>query len=299
MTDRLPYTPGDLGFAGNEHTGWVKSCRGAEVRFAVLRSLDELTATEPLQLDVFGMTERDLVSASELIVVAETGGEVYGAFVASDGGERMAGTLIGWGGYVDGRGRLVSDFLAIEPRYRNLGLGGELKRLQAARALERGFSEIVWTVDPLRAANARLNVEKLGATSNHYERDRYGEAFGVGLYGGMPTDRLHMSWAIASDRVRDRLLTGTGATEPILAAELPRWRAGMEDHRAIAGLPSDIDALLAIDPESARSWRMSLRETLEGAFAEGWTITGFIAGDPGPRGTSSWLLERIDHKDPA
>ena len=73
-------------------------------------------------------------------------------------------SCVGWGGFV-GRPRVVSDFLAIRPEARSLGLATELKRLQAAIALSRGFEEIVWTVDPLRAANARLNFGKLGATA--------------------------------------------------------------------------------------------------------------------------------------
>ena len=36
------------------------------------------------------------------------------------------------------------------------GLGYALKVLQAAVTLEGGFEEMRWTVDPLRAANARL-----------------------------------------------------------------------------------------------------------------------------------------------
>ena len=121
---------------------------------------------------MFGVSERDLIPANELIVVPETGGAVIAAFLPDDP-DRAVGVLLGWGGFV-GRPRVVSDFLAIRPEARSLGLATELKRLQAAIALSRGFAEIVWTVDPLRAANARLNFGKLGATANQYEIDRYG-----------------------------------------------------------------------------------------------------------------------------
>ncbi|MGI9254329.1 MAG: hypothetical protein ACR2J8_11315 [Thermomicrobiales bacterium] len=297
MTDRLPYTPASLGFAGDESSGWTRTCRGVPVHFVILRTLDALQPCERLQLDVFGVTERDLIPANELIVVSETGGEVFGAFVPTPAGPHMAATLIGWGGFVSGKGRIVSDFLAVETPYRNLGLGADLKRLQAAVALSRGFHDIVWTVDPLRAPNARLNLEKLGATCHHYERNRYGAEFGAGLYGGMPTDRLHMTWTIGSGHVRDRLLTGAGMTDPALAASLPPWRPGLAASRAVLALPSDIDALLADSPEQASAWRMSLREALETAFAEGWTITGFIPNTDPERGISSYLLERLAHKE--
>ena len=80
------------------------------------------------------------------------------AFLPEDP-DRAVGILVGWGGFV-GRPRVVSDFLAVLPEARNLGLATELKRLQAAIALSRGFEEIVWTVDPLRAANARLELRQ-------------------------------------------------------------------------------------------------------------------------------------------
>lgn len=290
--DAVPFTAADLGFAGDDAIGWTKTLRGIPVAFRPLRTLPEIAPTEQLQLDVFGMTERDLVSASELVVVPETGGDVIGAFVPVDGADTLAAVLIGWGGWVDFRPRIVSDFLAVDPRFRNLGLGAELKRLQAALSLARGFAEIVWTVDPLRAANARLNFEKLGAVADHYERDRYGEDFGVGLYGGMPTDRLHVRWDITSRRVRERLLNGPPVRDSAAVAP-PDWRPGLDGAAARIAIPGDIDAVLAADPGAARRWRMDTRTALEGAFAEGWRITGFAGAGPN-RAASILLLDRTD-----
>ena len=191
--------PAALGFSGSEETGWTGATRGREVLFRPLRTLAELVHAERLQQEVFGVSERDLIPANELIVVPETGGAVIAAFLPDDP-DRAVGVLVGWGGFV-GRPRVVSDFLAIRPEARSLGLATALKRLQAAIALSRGFEEIVWTVDPLRAANARLNFGKLGATADQYEIDRYGSTFAASLYGGLPTDRLHVTWDIASPRV--------------------------------------------------------------------------------------------------
>lgn len=288
------FSAADLGFAGDETAGWTKTLRGTPVAFRPLRSLADLAPTERLQLDVFGMTERDLVAASELVVVPETGGEVIGAFVAGAETETLAGVLIGWGGWVDRRPRIVSDFLAVEPGFRNLGLGAELKKLQAAIALARGFAEIVWTVDPLRAANARLNFEKLGAIADHYERDRYGEEFGLGLYGGMPTDRLHVRWEIANSHVRERLLGGPPARDPAAIAARPAWSPGLGGASARIAIPGDIDALLAADPNAARRWRIEIRTALEDAFGEGWRVTGFAAAATRNGPVPVLLLDRAD-----
>jgi predicted GNAT superfamily acetyltransferase len=268
--------------------GWTGTTRGREIHFRLLRTLADFSHAERLQEEVFGVSERDLIPANELIVVPETGGAVIAAFLPDDP-DRAAGVLLGWGGFV-GRPRVVSDFLAIRPEARSFGLATELKRLQAAIALSRGFAEIVWTVDPLRAANARLNFGKLGATAHHYEIDRYGSTFAASLYGGMPTDRLHVTWDIASPRVISRLLGQDDAPGPATADDAGPFSPGMSEDAALVAIPADIDALLATRPEEALEWRLRLRDTLVQAFAAGFAITGFRPavddGDP------AYLLER-------
>lgn len=288
---RLPQPrpdPAALGFSGSDETGWTGLTRGREVHFRLLRTLAELVHAERLQEEVFGVSERDLIPANELIVVAETGGAVIGAFLPDDE-DRAVGVLVGWGGFAS-RPRVVSDFLAIRAEARSLGLATALKRLQAAIALSRGFEEIVWTVDPLRAANARLNFGKLGATADQYEFDRYGATFAASLYGGLPTDRLHVTWEISSPRVLSRLLGQDDAQSPPAAHDPAPFAPGMSEDAALVTIPADIDALLATSPDEALAWRLRLRETLCQAFAAGFAITGFMpaagAADP------AYLLER-------
>lgn len=278
----------DLGFTGNESTGWVLPLRGRQVHFRVLRTLDELAAAERLQMEVFGVSERDLIPANELIVVAETGGAVLGAFLPEHA-EHAAGVIVGWGGYV-GHPRIVSDFLAVRPEVRNLGLASELKRLQAAIAFERGFQEIVWTVDPLRAANARLNFEKLGAISTSYEIDRYGSSFAPVLYGGMPSDRLHITWDLTSRWVIRRLL-GRTDQPPFPSPPLPPYAPGTNQNTARISIPADIDRLLSTSPEEAHRWRLHVREALIAAFSEGFAITGFQPAHS--NGNPDLILERL------
>jgi predicted GNAT superfamily acetyltransferase len=287
-------TAQQLGFAGgsDEHS-WTKQIGDISCSFRLLRTLGELIPTESLQREVLGASDLDMVGASELIVMQETGGDVIGAFRASGGIEELIGLSVGIGGYFERRPRIVSDLLVVRADVRSVGLGAEMKKLQAAIALERGFAEIVWTVDPLRAANARLNLEKLGAYSDHYEINRYGTGFGAGLYGDMPTDRLHMIWKVATPEVRDRLL---GKTPPLTLADVEDLlhfspsRPNAE--RALVHLPSNIDLLLARDPNSALRWRLTLRETLQLAFEAGYAITGFVAQTDPERGLSSYVLTK-------
>ncbi|HEU0114201.1 MAG TPA: GNAT family N-acetyltransferase, partial [Thermomicrobiales bacterium] len=199
---------------------------------------------------------------------------------------------IGWGGFVAGEPRFVSDLLAVDPAWRNLGLGAELKRLQAAHAATRGFQEIVWTVDPLRAANARLNFEKLGAIARRYEIDRYGADYGAGLYGGLPTDRLHLTWRLDAPRTIRRLLGQDRMMAAADVAGLPLYQPGIAANRSVVALPADIDRLLREAPAKAGEWRLRLRAALTAAFGDGFAIVGFVAAPGLAGGEAVYLLER-------
>jgi len=284
--------PGAVTSSG-EVLAWTKSINGLHFSFRILRILDELLPTEPLQREVMGCTELDMTSANEMVVVNETGGDVIGVFGVDSTGHELLAMSLWWGGYVNHQPRVLSDLMAVRADQRSFGLGTELKKLQAALALQRGFKQIVWTVDPLRAANARLNIEKLGAVSSTYEINRYGDSFGAGLYGGMPTDRLHMEWNIESDSVRSRLFNPP-PPRPVSDTEgLSRYDLdGNNAVTVIVHLPNDIDALVANNPEEARRWRMSMRETLQSAFAADYVITGFVPQTVPERALSSFILTR-------
>jgi predicted GNAT superfamily acetyltransferase len=276
--------PETLGFESSSE-GWWKTVGERRLLFTRLRSRLNLEKTERLQRMVFGVSDRDLASSSILVAVHETGGEVLGAF----DGERLVGFVSGWGGYVDGRTRLVSDLMAVEAGYRG-GIGFALKALQAVIAFQAGFEEIVWTVDPLRAANARLNFERLGAHASKYLRNVYGEHFGEGLYGGLPSDRLFVTWPLRSARVRSRLLRRYQPLAPGAVAALPEYVPSTSESQVRLAVPGDFDGLLASDPARAREWRFRLRDNLEAAFASGYVVTGFAGRGGEPQGY--YVLER-------
>jgi len=49
---------------------------------------------------------------------------------------------------------------------------------------------------------------------------------------------------------------------------------------------------VANNPEEARRWRMSMRETLQSAFAADYVITGFVPQTVPERALSSFILTR-------
>lgn len=273
--DPLLWTAEFLGFGGDEEQGWTRNDVAEGVVYRRLDRLGDLIPLEQLQIEVLGVGERDLIPASELVVVPETGGAVIAAYTDDPTQPNLIGALFGWGGVVAGVPRIVSDFLAVRPAFRGRGVGERLKKIQALVAVTAGFSEIVWTVDPLRAGNARLNVAKLGATCNHYQRNRYGTGFGAGLYGAMPSDRLHMYWHLRSRRVHHRL--GGGARRPLDLDRIPLFAPGLVAPLAMVPIPPDIDTLLREDEQAAVRWRFLIRSLLEPAFAEGWSVQEFTA----------------------
>lgn len=300
-----PLSALDLRFAEHEQPrgpdgealAWTKRSGDHWITFRLLRQLAELLPIDGLQREVFGVTDYDLLAAGEFLSAELTGGFVLGAFLgAGSTTEELVGFSVGWGGFVHGRPRLVSDYLAVRPDVRSHGVGADLKRLQAVIALQRGFVEIVWTVDPLRAANARLNFEKLGAYADRYEINRYGETFASGLYGGLPSDRLHVTWPITQPHVHDRLLELTPPRTKADIAGLSHINPSAADadqpERALVYLPSNIDALVARDPNAALRWRLTLRETLQQVFAAGYAIIGFVPDIDLERGYSAYLIER-------
>jgi len=284
----------DVSDAG-EQLGWTKELRGEPITFRILRSLPDLIPAESIQIDVFGAEAIDIASAGLLVTCHDTGGDVLGVSRAVNVGEEFVGLSIGWGGYFNHRPVFISDMLAVRESVRYTGIGVEIKKLQAALAAERGFTEVTWTVDPLRAPNARLNFEKLGAISHRYEQNRYGESFGVGLYGGLPSDRLHVSWRLDDPMLVDRLNGQIPAhTTADLLGLLPFNPFVPTVDKAFVLIPSDFDALLKADHEATLSWRMELRHLLPIAFEAGLAVTGFVANAGEARNAAALLLTRLE-----
>jgi predicted GNAT superfamily acetyltransferase len=275
----------DLGFTPIATNAWTRDIRGTSVVFRSLSRLDELLPVEAIQRDVFGAVDLDIYAAGQLMSFAEAGGHTLTAWINGE----LAGAVIGIGGITGGEPRILSDWMGVYPRFRSHGIGADLKRLQAAVSLSAGYQEIFWTVDPLRAANARLNFNKLGAFSDHYEENRYGTSYGQALYGGLPSDRLHLRWRIADPAVQATLMSPATTSSP---ADVPEFKSGIEADVVLIEIPNDIDAVLASDQARALEWRMAVRSTLPVALGEGFQVTGFLADVDTSRGVSALLLTR-------
>ena len=223
------------------------------ITFRDLAGMDEFFAAEALQRTVWGEGDKE-DPADLMMVVQHEGGLAAGAF--RDG--RLMGYLFGF----PTREADVqhSHRLAVHPDARGLGLGLRLKWYQRDWCLAHGISRVRWTYDPLRHANASLNIARLGARASVYYPDYYGVMQGINA--GVPSDRLRADWHLADASVAAR---ATGA-----AASLPDAPGMIR-----IPIPADFGAMIASDPDGATGERLRLRAAMTAAFADGYEVQGY------------------------
>lgn len=224
------------------------------------RTFEELDACVALQSQVWGFEDADVIPRRALVVARKIGGQVIGAFDQA--------TLIGFAmalpGVLPGNPPgcyLHSHMLAVDPRYRNQGIGRQLKLAQREDALARHLQQMEWTFDPLEIKNSFLNIEKLGAIVRRYTPDHYGVSSSR-LQAGLPTDRLHAEWWMRSSRVNAIL---SGGPRPIynieqtilIPAEIAQWKTS--------------EATFAQAAEA----QLDCRSRFQAAFARGLAVVGF------------------------
>jgi predicted GNAT superfamily acetyltransferase len=232
----------------------VRPCQGFE----------ELSACVQLQMDVWGYGDRDVVPRRVFIVSQRIGGQVIGAF----DGDRLVGFAMALPGISPLGPYLHSHMLAVEPEYRNQGVGRKLKLFQREEALARGIQRMEWTFDPLEIKNSFLNIHKLGAVARRYAPNFYGISPSP-LHGQLPTDRLYAEWWLASDRVK-AVLEGTPRPpeapieeEVVVPREVGEWRHS----------PADLGRVLDIQRRN--------REHLEESFGRHRSVVGFRIDENG------------------
>jgi chorismate synthase len=248
--------------------------------------MDVLRFVVGLQARVWGMPPEELVPVNLLAILPDTGGGTLVAY------QRDVGfNADGWLGFIIGAGSVtgtyVSHMLGVNPDVRgDHDIGWQLKVLQAHRALMTGHSQMQWTFDPMRGANARLNLEKLGATVAEFTIDKYGSLFSD-LYGDVSSDRFTANWDLCDRATRARVEAVAAGNyrplEPDDIAECPEATKATVDALVAAGaprlryrIPGDIDRLMGDDPVAALHWRGEMRDCVSKLLT---TKSGIV--DPG------------------
>lgn len=257
-----------------------------------------------IQREVWKHDEADLTPVHQFRIHAKLGGILLGASV----GNRLAGFVYSFPAIFEKKPCQHSHHLAVRPEYQGLGIGKKLKWAQRERALKLGYDLITWTVDPLQAKNANLNVHTLGAVTRTYLPNFYGMESALVLGPNIPTDRFLMEWRIKEQRVERRRLGRSEGYDPTilpralerkpktdrgkdsrhddkanwgLAANfgLPgRLRLALADRRLLAEVPPTINALKR-KPEVIAAWQKVLRSVLQHYFRRGYEVDDFLFGD--------------------
>jgi predicted GNAT superfamily acetyltransferase len=277
-----------------------------------LRALGEMRAAVELQKTYWGDDVESLVPAHMLFSIANHGGHVLAAF----DGENMVGVLIGFLGTSEENDQrpamanlqIVSKRMVVLPEYRNQGLGYKLKLAQRDLAVKQGIRLVTWTFDPLLAANAHLNVRKLGVTSQHYLQDYYGTDEEGGLVTLGSSDRLLAEWWVTNRRVDERLhgtrrdlnlrqyleadtliinptrLSADGVALPAESTSLPATSL------ALLEIPPDYAALVRANATLAQAWRNHTRDLFQRLLGGGYVITDFLRESYEGRERAFYLL---------
>jgi predicted GNAT superfamily acetyltransferase len=237
---------------------------------------DELEACVQLQIETWGYDESDIIPRKAFLVAQKIGGQVLGAFDTDLPGAGQSGTpesMVGFAMSLPGvktganstngnpQPYLHSHMLAVRSRYRDRGVGAQLKLEQRREAISRGIGRIEWTFDPLEIKNAHLNIRKLGAIVRCYFVNFYGVSSSR-LQGGLPTDRLVAEWYLNTPRVNAALEGRPAAANKIeeqilVPAAIYEWKAS----------PAGREQALAVQSENRRRFQQ--------AFSKGLAVVSF------------------------
>lgn len=235
----------------------IRACEG----------FDELDACVQLQIETWGIDDREVTPRKTFLLAQSIGGQVIGAFDTEV--PDQPATLIGFAFALPAIKELPngpapylhSHMLAVRSAWRNRGIGRQLKLAQRHEALSRGIGLMEWTFDPLEIKNSFLNIHRLGAVVRDYRVNFYGVSSSQ-LQGGLPTDRLVAEWHLDSQHVRS-LLEGQPSPQAIVELRIPvpasiyQWKSSAQN-RSLA---------LAVQMEN--------RKAFQEAFSQGLAVLGF------------------------
>lgn len=268
-----------------------------EIVIKTLKDIESFRRIEALQMEIWGMPERDVVPVHQLQAASGAGGAVIAA-VDSDG--TFVGFCYGFAGWRDGRPLFYSHMAGVLGGRQLQDIGFRLKCAQREAALAMGYDRAVWTYDPLQSVNARFNLRKLGATACRYHVNYYGDMPDE-LNRGVESDRIEVDWELrsrgveaatsgqAADRTWPRAphaLEADPATsapgDPALDLDVPV---------VLLEIPTDFPSVRARDQGLADAWRAASREVFLHYFGRGYRAVDFLL-HRGERLRGEYVLSR-------
>lgn len=276
----------------------------ADITIKALTDIESLRRIEDLQMEIWGMPERDIVPLHQLKAASGAGGAVLCAF-EPDG--TPVGFCYGFAGWREGRPLFYSHMAGVRGGRQLQDIGFRLKCAQREAALAMGYDHAVWTYDPLQSVNARFNLHKLGATSGRYYINHYG-TMSDAINRDLDSDRLEVDWALRSARVAAAV---AGRPEERAWDRAPRaleavpWTSGdapsdpaldIDAPSILVETPTDFPDLRTRDPGLGRAWRLATREVLRRYLGRGYRAVDFVMRR-GERLRGDYVLTRGTDED--
>lgn len=245
------------------------------ITFRQCTSLADFGACIELQRLVWQFTDLDIIPLRSFVITMHSGGMTYGAF---DEAGRMLGFSHALAAFDDDRRPFYySHMLAVDPAWRDAGIGWNLKLEQRKHAIRSGVELIRWTYDPLQSRNAHLNLTKLGGVVREYKVNYYGNTSTSTLHRGLDTDRLFVEWWVKSSRVNRAVSRLTSLERRV---------------DGVVEIPRDIEEMKSTNIGMAREKQLEVRAGFLDHFKKGLYCAGFEAkaGEP-----SRYLFFSDDH----
>ena len=282
------------------------------IRIERLLSTAQHDQAVELQKNYWGADAKNLVPRHVLFSISHYGGHVLGAYDGRD----LVGFVMGFVGtdsdFDDRDTRpamanllIMSKRMLVLPAYRGRNIGYRLKMAQREIAMKQAIRLVTWTVDPLLAANAHLNIRKLGAVIQRFSANY----FGLEDPHSLRADRLIVDWWVAHRRVVERA-AGRGSKltlqqyldvhAPIVNRADARgdWltprsmTAVPASSFALVEIPADFRALEAAQRTLADQWRYHIRDVFSRMLAADFVVTDFVSDKFEGRKRAFYLLSR-------
>jgi predicted GNAT superfamily acetyltransferase len=276
-----------------------------KLTIAPFQSQADYKSAVDIQREVWKFDDIDIIPPAMLLASDHSGGITLGAYNSI--GE-MIGFVTSILGMEDGILVQHSHMLAVRQAYRNFGVGYRLKLAQRKEALKRKIRRITWTFDPVQPLNAYFNLGKLGAWSNVYKENFYGETTSV-LHRGLPTDRLVARWDLDSAAVARRLDAGGPRHDlrkelkkqevinrleevaPGMATSSPAKLTAAAD-QLLFEVPYNLPTIKVRNLGVALEWQGKMRQVFRSYFKKGYVASDFWVGEEEGHLRAFYYLEK-------
>ncbi len=269
-----------------------------KLKIRSLRLHSQFEQCVTIQKEVWNLEDIEVTPVHHFCIGVKTGSLLLGAFLE----DQLVGFVYSFPSIFQGKLAHHSHQLAVRPQYQGLGIGKKLKWAQRLKVLRLGLDLITWTVDPLQAKNANLNIHTLGAITRNYWNNFYGYSPSLTLAPDIPTDRFLMEWWIKSPRVVKRVkkhhqvdyqletLPKAVEGQPVGADKLKpgRIRLDSKAEPILIEVPKNIRDYRD-DPQLIAEWQEALRKTFRHYFKRGYYVGDFIFGE-----RCYYVLEKIN-----